>query len=247
MPDYSELARQFTDKGFLVVEHFFTPAKISEIEAELAQYVEQLSETGAIQSAVYEPQQPGKQPQIRNLFHMEKYSEYFTALAKAPELLNLARAIFRDEPVSMGVELFGKPARVGSVVPFHQDNAYFNLTPDDALTVWVALADVTEANGCVRYLGGTHKLGNLPHRPSGVKGNSMVLCELPAGDWQETRGLIRRGDAIIHHCNTIHRSDPNQSEYDRPGLLFVYKSIRCHIDEPRARVYREISALAAKS
>jgi ectoine hydroxylase-related dioxygenase (phytanoyl-CoA dioxygenase family) len=178
---------------------------------------------------------------------MEKYSEYFAALAQAPELLNLAEAVFNDEPVSMGVELFGKPARVGSVVPFHQDNAYFNLSPDDALTVWVALADVTEANGCVRYLERTHKLGNLPHRPSGVKGNSMMLCELPPGDWPETRGLIRRGDAIIHHCNTIHRSDPNVSDYDRPGLLFVYKSIRCHIDEPRAQVYREISAAAAKS
>ena len=124
-------------------------------------------------------------------------------------------------------------------MPFHQDNAYFNLVPDHALTVWVALADVTEANGCVRYLKGTHKLGDLPHQPSGVKGNSMMLCELPPGPWREDCGLIRRGDAIIHHCNTIHRSEPNRSDHDRPGLLFVFKSIRCHIDEARARIYQQ--------
>ena len=59
----------------------------------------------------------------------------------------------------------------------------------------------------------------------------MMLCELPPGPWREDCGLIRHGDAMIHHCNTIHRSEPNRSDHDRPGLLFVYKSIRCNIDE----------------
>ena len=243
--EYSKLARRFAETGLLIVDQFFAPSKINEIDEQVGKYAGQLTETGADKSAVYEPQQPGAEPRLRNLIHMEQYSDYFAELARAAELVDLARSIFDAEPVSMGVELFGKPARVGSVVPFHQDNAYFNLTPDDALTVWVALADVTMENGCVRYLEGTHKLGNLPHQASGVKGNSMALGKLPPGTWRETCGLIRRGDAIIHHCNTIHRSEPNLSDYDRPGLLFVYKSIRCHIDESRARVYREIASASA--
>jgi len=238
--DYSTLARTFAEDGMLIVQSFFSPTQIEEIEDQLDRYISELEQTGADNSAIYEP---GTERKLRNLFHMEKFSAYFFELAQAPELIKLARAIFDDEPVSMGVELFGKPARVGSEVPFHQDNAYFNLVPDHALTVWVALADVTEANGCVRYLKGTHKLGNLPHRPSGVKGNSMMLCELPPGPWQEDCGLIRRGDAIIHHCNTIHRSDPNRSDHDRPGLLFVYKSVRCQIDEARVRIYQQTSSL----
>lgn len=209
---------------------------IDDIDGQLDRYIGQMVQTGADKSAVYEP---GSKRKLRNLFHMQQYSAYFAELARAPQLTELVQTIFDDQPVLMGVELFGKPARVGSEVPFHQDNAYFNLVPDHALTVWIALADVTEANGCVRYLQNTHKLGDLPHRASGVKGNSMMLCELPPGPWREVRGLIRRGDAIIHHCNTIHRSEPNRSDCDRPGLLFVYKSVRCHIDETRARVYRQ--------
>ena len=69
-----------------------------------------------------------------------------------PQLIELARAIFVDEPRLLSVELFGKPAGVGSEVPHHQDNAYFNLVPDQALTFWVALADATEENGCVHIL-----------------------------------------------------------------------------------------------
>jgi len=234
--DCTSLARIFSETGMLSIEQFFAPQTIDEIEAELARYIDNLEQTGATKSAVYEP---GPERKLRNLFHMQQYDPYFAQLAAAPELVNLVRAIFDDEPISMGVETFGKPARVGSEVPFHQDNAYFNLVPDEALTVWVALADVTMANGCVRYLEGSHKLGDLPHRASGVKGNSRMLCELPPGSWPEVCGLIRRGDAMIHHCNTIHRSDPNLSDHDRPGILFVYKSARCQIDEARARVYRE--------
>ena len=55
------------------------------------------------------------------------------------------------EPVSMGVETFNKPAKVGSGVPPHQDNAYFCLTPPDALTIWIAL-DAATMESCSRVV-----------------------------------------------------------------------------------------------
>ena len=158
--NYPELARHFHTDGILIVTQLFSPEKMDEIESQLARYVDDFEQTGAIQSAVFEP---GTGKKLRNLFHMQQYDPYFAELAQETELVDLARAIFDDHPISMGVELFGKPSRVGSEVPFHQDNAYFKYpVANCTLTVWVALADVTEANGCVRYLKGTHKLGDLP-------------------------------------------------------------------------------------
>src|SRR3954465_11244833 len=86
-PDYPTFARTFADDGVLVVQSFFAPAQIEEIEEQLNRYISDLEQTGADKSAVCEP---GAERQLRNLFHMEKYSGYFAELAQAPQLVNLA-------------------------------------------------------------------------------------------------------------------------------------------------------------
>jgi ectoine hydroxylase-related dioxygenase (phytanoyl-CoA dioxygenase family) len=85
----------------------------------------------------------------------------------------------------VGVETFNKPARVGSGVPYHQDNAYFCQTPPDMLTIWIAMDAVTMANGPVYYVRGSQKTGMLPTKLSGVKGNSIGLAEAPAVPLEE--------------------------------------------------------------
>lgn len=233
--DYRELVERYDESGLLMLDGFLSASRVDEIERELRAYIEQTVPGQEAGRVIYEP---GTERTIRNIFHLHQDSEYFAALARDRQFVDLARAIFDDEPLLISVELFGKPARVGSEVPFHQDNAYFNLTPDDALTCWVALADATEENGCVRYLEGSHKYGNLPHKPSGVKGNSMGLVDVPPDAGPEICGLVRRGGVLIHHCNTIHRSEPNRSDRNRPGLLLVYKAARCRVDPELSARYR---------
>src|SRR6185312_15180475 len=113
------------------------------------------------------------------------------------------RHLVHGEPVLLGVETFSKPARVGSGVPPHQDNAYFCQAPPDVLTIWIAMDAATEANGPVFYLKGSHRGGTLPHRPSGVAGNSMGLVTLPPHEKADVLcGTLEAGDALIHHCQT---------------------------------------------
>ena len=194
--NYEQLSKQYQECGLLQLENYYDQAKVDQIERQLKEYIARIDPEIKDARVVYEA---GSRRKIRNIFEMQENDEYFAGLASAPQMIDLIRALLNDEPISMGVELFAKPAKVGSEVPYHQDNAYFNLVPDDALTVWLALADATVENGCVRYLEGSHKLGNLPHRASGVKGNSMGLCEVPAGKWPEVCGSVKRGGILIHH------------------------------------------------
>ena len=85
--------------------------------------------------------------------------------------------LVHGEPLLCAVETFNKPARVGSGVPYHQDNAYFCQTPPDMLTVLIAIDAVTEANGPVYFVKGSHQGGMLPTMPSGVRGNSIGMAE----------------------------------------------------------------------
>jgi ectoine hydroxylase-related dioxygenase (phytanoyl-CoA dioxygenase family) len=138
----------------------------------------------------------------------------------------------------MGVETFNKPARVGSGVPYHQDNAYFCQTPPDVLTIWIALDPVTLANGPVYYVRGSQKNGLLPTRPSGVRGNSIGLAHPPGIPLEDQFcGLLEPGDALIHHCETIHHSAPNHSDHSRLGLLLVYRGEHTQTDAKLIATY----------
>ena len=52
-----------------------------------------------------------------------------------------------------------KPRRV----PWHQDNGYTYVEPQEYLTVWLALTDATLDNGCPEVAPGCHRLGTLAH------------------------------------------------------------------------------------
>jgi hypothetical protein len=134
---------------------------------------------------------------------MEQHSEYFLRFALNPSLLTLVAALVNGKPVLMGVELFAKPPRVGSGVPYHQDNGYFSLVPPDALTCWIAIDQSSPENGCVYYVPGSYRQGPLPHKAMGVPGNSWGLAGPPDPSTMiEVAGLLAPGECTIAVCYT---------------------------------------------
>ena len=58
--------------------------------------------------------------------------------------------------------VYKKPERPGSF-PWHQDNGYRYVEPQQYLTCWVALTDATRENGCPWLAPGLHRRGTLEH------------------------------------------------------------------------------------
>jgi ectoine hydroxylase-related dioxygenase (phytanoyl-CoA dioxygenase family) len=175
---------------------------------------------------------------VRNLWRIEQHNPMLRALAERTDIVRLIAELVHGEPVLAAIETFNKPARVGSGVPCHQDNAYFCQTPPDMLTVWIAIDPVTPENGPVFYIKGSHRGEVLPTRPSGVRGNSIGLAETPAVPLeQQYRALLASGDASIHHCQTIHHSAPNPTEHARLGLLFVFRGSHTQTDPALKAAY----------
>ena len=230
---------RFEQDGFLQVENLFNGGKLLELERELKQYHENVVPILPAGDIVYETDPAtGQRTGVRNLWRMEKYCPYFDEFAHQPQILELVGTLVNGEPVLMAVELFAKPARVGSAVPYHQDNGYFNLTPPDALTFWLALDDSTVENGCVYYTRGSHRQGVLPHKASLVPGNSWGLAERPdPSQLDEVPGIIGPGSSILHHCCLLHRSEKNLSDRPRRGLLMVFKGAHCTVDTAGMELY----------
>lgn len=235
---------EYDRTGIVHVPKLFRADEVADFRGRIDDYIrDRLAE---LPSTDYVLEADGRS--IRNLWRMHEHDSYFAAITQRPSIRLLVARLLHGEPMLISVETFNKPARVGSAVPYHQDNAYFCQSPPDVLTVWVAIDAATVENGPVYYLPGTHRLGVLPHQPSGVHGNSMALADTSNLDpSREVIGALDPGDALIHHCQTIHRSGPNAAEKPRCGLLMVYRGAHTQTDpELRAR-YDQALALSLGS
>jgi ectoine hydroxylase-related dioxygenase (phytanoyl-CoA dioxygenase family) len=239
MFDTEEIVREYNDKGVVRIREFLRPAEVAAIRQEIDRFIREDLDSKPPQTSTREAD--GKT--VRNLWHLEEHCAYFQELAGRADIRSLVAELVNGEPVLMAVETFNKPARIGSGVPFHQDNAYFCLEPPDALTVWIAIDDVTIENGAVYFVEGSHQGGMLPTKKSGVSGNSIGMAELPTTPKdQQFCATLAAGDATIHHCQTIHHSDPNKTDRSRLGLLFVFRGEHAKPIERLLSSYQEAVA-----
>ena len=120
-------------------------------------------------------------------------------------------------------QLFCKPARHGGVVAWHQDYSYWTRTKSmQHLTCWVALDDVNEENGCVRYVPGSHRWGLL-EKPS-LAGEMDGLLEFVPDENRAAFAdsvpvCMPRGYATFHHPLMVHGSYANQSDRSRRAFV----------------------------
>jgi ectoine hydroxylase-related dioxygenase (phytanoyl-CoA dioxygenase family) len=91
--------------------------------------------------------------------------------------------------------------------PWHQDNGYTFIEPQQYLTLWIPLVDVDEDNGCPWIAPGRHREGTRAHWPTsvGLRCFEAVADAVPMP--------ARAGDVVAFSSLTPHRTGPNR----RPG------------------------------
>lgn len=229
-----ELLTDYRRDGVVRVRSLFSAEEVQQIRVELDRYTRDELPKRPVDACTYE----SDGSTVRNLWRLEEHHPKFCdELLESKDITSVAGTLVCGEPVLVAVETFNKAARVGSGVPYHQDNAYFCQSPPDMLTIWVAIDSVTNENGPVYYVRGSqHEM--LPTTPSGVTGNSIGLATPPeTPESQQFCGLLDPGDALIHHCQTIHRSEPNRSEQSRLGLLFIYRAAHTSLNPELKSAY----------
>ncbi|MCB1209052.1 MAG: phytanoyl-CoA dioxygenase family protein [Verrucomicrobiales bacterium] len=234
--DPAQLLADYESDGVVIIRQFLTAEEVVAVRDELDRYIRDDLAERPIDARTLE----ADEKTVRNLWRLEKYNDWFKALGEREDIRALVAPLLHGEPLLCAVETFNKPARIGSGVPYHQDNAYFCQTPPDMLTVWIAIDPVTPANGPVYFIKGSNKEPVPPTQPSGVRGNSIGLAETPKMPLDEQFcALLAAGDASIHHCNTIHHSAPNTTDFPRLGLLLVYRGTHTQTDPTLKATYLE--------
>lgn len=142
-----------------------------------------------------------------------------------PKILDVVEKILGPNIVHIGSHYWVKPPKVGKKVSWHQDGAYYELSENKMVTVWVALDDSNILNGCLKVLAGTHKVDYLELEP--VDNDPYLkrkVKEIPYDVDREIAIELTAGDVSLHHPNIIHGSDENNSDTWRRGFVIKYIS-----------------------
>lgn len=216
--------------GFVVVREFLPPRVFAELRSELRRYIASVVPTLPDTHAFYDDK---RRPETLKQMQFLEQDAYFGQCVEQPRWRDLATQLLGESAVFKGCEWFNKPAGTNHPTPPHQDNYYFNLAPPHVLTMWLALEDVDEENGCLRYIPGSHLRGRRPHARSNVLGFSQGIADYGDADRvQEVPMVIRANDLLVHHGWTIHRADPNRSlTRDRPSFGIVYRGASAVVDQ----------------
>jgi phytanoyl-CoA hydroxylase len=229
------LVTSFAINGHVIVRSFLNSREIIELDLNVSRYVNQIVPYLPPTDVFYEVQ--GTPDTLKQMQFMEKNDPFFEEFMNRSEYTALAAALLGMAVVPKGVEFFNKPARMGKPTPPHQDGYYFCLSPSEALILWFPLDEVNEDNGCIRYVSGSHKLGIRPHKISSILGFSQTIADwTPQDEIMESRAIAKPGDVLAHHCNTIHRAEPNYSPRGRRAVAIVYYAAKAvHDPEAKAR------------
>lgn len=219
-------ARAYDEQGFFVLEDAFDADEVAAIRAEIDPLEEEL------EALLRETTEDGK------VFIYRAGEITFTThlVTRSPALRDLVgRAPLRD----VALDLLGPDVRLywdqavykkpgtDSPFPWHQDNGYTFVRPQQYLTCWVALTDVDERNGCPWVVPGLHRRGTLAHRTTDL--GFVCLDEAP----DAVPVPARAGSIVVFSSLTPHCTGPNETDDVRRAYIVQYAPDGARTDDGR--------------
>ena len=150
-------------------------------------------------------------------------------LVRHPAILDAVEQLIGPDILVYTSTWFIKEPESPAIAAWHQDATYFGLRPYEHVTAWLALTDATAENGCMEFLPGSYRRGQLPHR-AGVVAASVnragQAVTIEVDDAPAVHAPLRAGEFSLHHTLCLHRSQPNRSAGRRIGLAVSYVPTR---------------------
>lgn len=223
----TQQVEQYRKQGFLVIEDFLTKAELEHWRTVTMEAVSQRLATGSVENnmAILNNQRdPGT-----------FYAQVFTQCLRLADIHPGMAELMFDERLGRlvgtlacvdGIRIWHDQALFkppyGNITAFHVDDPFWSFYHRDAITIWVALDDATQANGCLWYLPGSHleasftsigigeNLGDIFKTYPQWKKIDAVAASCPAGS------------AVFHNGLTAHGAGANMTARPRRAMTCAY-------------------------
>jgi phytanoyl-CoA hydroxylase len=138
-----------------------------------------------------------------------------------------------------------KPPQVGSEKKFHQDAAYYPVHPMDHVTVWIALDEATETNGCMQVVPGAHLDGLIGHATVEYE-TDITIQERDYGVEDTVTLPMDPGDVLFQHCLLPHFTGENTTEDWRRAFILSYARSRSRFTDDDPPEWVDVEHVAGK-
>ncbi len=161
--------------------------------------------------------------EMLQIMEMWRHDEEYRKLLYHEPLLDIAESLIGADIQLFHDQALYKPAYHGGEVHWHQDNAYWQCDPPNLVSIWIALDDADEENGCMNVIPGSYLEGLAAHgRAESEKGKLPALLQVDADVDRAVPVPVEAGCAMVHHCMTLHQTNPNRSSRDRRAMVIHY-------------------------
>ena len=161
--------------------------------------------------------------EMLQIMEMWRFDEAYRELLYHSPLLDIAESLIGPNIQLFHDQALYKPAYHGGEVHWHQDNGYWRCTPPNLVSIWMALDDADEENGCMNVIPGSHLEGLAAHdRATSEKGALPALLAVEADVNRAVAVPVKAGHAMVHHCMTLHQTNPNPTPRERRAMVIHY-------------------------
>ncbi|WP_440697729.1 phytanoyl-CoA dioxygenase family protein [Candidatus Pelagibacter sp. HIMB1709] len=189
---------------------------------------------------------------VRTNFAAHMYSEPFAKLARHPRMIQPVEDLLKEKLYMHQFKINGKMAFEGDVWQWHQDyGTWFNddLMPTSrAMNVAIFLNDVTEFNGPLIFIPGSHKKGVIDagHDTSTTSYplwtiNNEIITKLVDRAGGLNGGIVSpkgpAGSMILFHSCLVHASSNNLSPFNRISVYLSLCAVSNHIRRYKRKEY----------
>jgi len=157
----------------------------------------------------------------------------FLEVAQHPDVLDMVEQILGPDLILWITRVLCKPPVMGREVPWHQDGEYWLMRPLATCSVWVAIDPVSTANGCMRFIPGSHNRSELYRHHVSDRKNLVLNLELDQDQFDERDAVnveLEPGQMSMHDVRLIHGSLANTSGQRRAALILRYMPATSHYD-----------------
>ncbi len=221
---------QFDELGFVVIEDAVDAELLEAVTAEIDAFEAEFE--GLLRAADHERAFIAEADAITFTTHLVARSPAIRALATSDVFVDLCSDLVGpDVNMYWDQAVYKKPEKPRRF-PWHQDNGYTFIEPQQYLTCWLALTDATEQNGCPWIAPGAHRAGTLAHSyvdPLGFE----CFSEPPT---PAVAAPVRAGSALVFSSLTPHMTGPNLTDTVRKAYILQYAPLGAQVlrGDPRA-------------
>jgi phytanoyl-CoA hydroxylase len=159
--------------------------------------------------------------------HIARLHPTLRAFAAHPAIADVCHDLVGDDVRLYWDQSVYKKTQKPQEFPWHQDNGYTFIEPQQYLTLWLPLVDVDETNGCPWVAPGLHRLGTLDHWVTEI--GLKCLDDVPGA----VAVPAKAGDAVVFSSLTPHRTGPNLTGAVRKAYILQYAH------DPSVATYRD--------